>query len=104
MPDRCRHWVCVTRAACQQRTHGGLAKLHRETLITVTSSDDAAPLADQQTLLLQRLLDLFWPNATNVRVETVVQTPSQIQIAEYQADLPDGSTVYAPSIFINRGT
>lgn len=52
---------------------------------------------------LQRLLALWAPNATNVQIKTVNHTPRQIEIIEYRADLPDGSTVYAPHIIIRRG-
>jgi hypothetical protein len=52
---------------------------------------------------LQRVLALWAPNATNVQIKTVNHNPHQIEIIEYQADLPDGSTVCAPHIIIRRG-
>ena len=52
---------------------------------------------------LRRVLALWAPNATNVQIKTVNHNPRQIEIIEYQPDLPDGSTVYAPHIIIRRG-
>lgn len=69
----------------------------------MTNPHEAAAQGGEQALLLQRLIALFWPNATDVQIKAVNQSGSEIQITDYQATLPDGSTVYAPHITIRRG-
>jgi hypothetical protein len=60
--------------------------------------EQAAAQGAKEAEKLQRILALFAPNATNVRIKTVIQNPRHIEITDYQADLPDGSTVYAPQL------
>ena len=64
----------------------------------MTDPQQAAAQGGQAAEKLQRLLTLFAPNATNVQVKTVHHHPREIQIVDYRADLPDGSSVYAPYI------
>jgi hypothetical protein len=69
----------------------------------MTDPEQAAARAAQATERLHRVLTLFAPNATNVEIKNVNQTPRQIEITNYRADLPDGSTVYAPHLTIQLG-
>jgi hypothetical protein len=64
----------------------------------MTNPQQAAAQGAQEAQRLQRVLALFAPNATNVVIKTVHQYPHEIQIVDYRADLPDGSSVYAPHI------
>ncbi|BBX67828.1 hypothetical protein [Mycolicibacterium psychrotolerans] len=69
----------------------------------MTDSKQAAAEAAQAALEVQRILELFSPNASNVRIKTVNQNPREIQIIDYRAELSDGSSVYAPHITIRLG-
>jgi hypothetical protein len=69
---------------------------------TMNDPQQAAAEGALATEKLQRALTLFAPNATNVQIKTVRQNPHEIQIIDYRADLPDGSSVYAPHITIQR--
>jgi hypothetical protein len=70
---------------------------------TMTDPEQAAAQGGQDAERLQRALALFAPNATNVQIKTVHDHPGEIQIVDYRADLPDGSSVYAPYITFRRG-
>jgi hypothetical protein len=69
----------------------------------MTDPQQAAAQGAQAAQKLQRVLALFSPNATNVQIKTVNQTPRQIEITDFRADLPDGSSVHAPHLTIQLG-
>ncbi|PXX11385.1 hypothetical protein [Mycolicibacterium moriokaense] len=64
----------------------------------MTDPEQAAAEGALATEKLRRVLELFAPNATNVQIKTVHHHPGEIQIVDYRADLPNGSSVYAPYI------
>jgi hypothetical protein len=70
----------------------------------MTDPQQAAAQGAQAAAKLQRVLARFAPNATNIQIGTVNQTPRQIQITDFRADLPDGSSVHAPYLSINLGS
>lgn len=71
----------------------------RGSIEAVTDPQQAAA-GVQAAERLHGLLTLFAPNATNVRIKHVHDSPHEIRIVDYRADLPDGSSVYAPHITI----
>jgi hypothetical protein len=70
---------------------------------TMTDPQQAAAQGAQAAQEVQRILELFIPNASNIQIKNVNQTPRQIEITDFRADLPDGSSVYAPHLTIRRG-
>jgi len=69
----------------------------------MTDPQRAAAQGAQEAQEVQRILELFMPNASNIQIKNVNQTPRQIEITDFRADLPDGSSVYAPHLTIRRG-
>jgi hypothetical protein len=52
---------------------------------------------------VMRAIDRYAPGASNVEIKTVNVRGSEIELIDFQADLPDGSHVRVPRVVINLG-